>query len=64
MIEGDSSAVDLAEARAASGNLCHQSRFTESHFPQALGEAVVAVDHANPAGGSSGELTERKESAA
>ena len=60
MIQRDSRAIDLTEARAVAGNFRHQGRLAETHFTQALGEAFVSVDRADPAGGASGKLAERE----
>ena len=58
MIECDPSAIDLAETGAVAGNFRHQRCFAETHFPETLGEAVITVNHTNPAGCANRELAE------
>ena len=64
MIERDSRPIDLAQTGGSAGNLGHQRRFAEAHFAQALGEAVIAINLANPAGCADGELAEWEEKGA
>ena len=61
VVQSNAGAFDQAEAGGGTGDLGHQGRFTETHFPDPLAKAVIPGQFADPGAGAGGQLADRNE---